>query len=467
MGSPPVAVFLGPSLPAGDAADLLDAIFLPPAEFGDVYRLIGGDVRTIVLVDGVFHGRAPVWHREIVSAMESGIAVVGASSMGALRAAELWPHGMVGVGRVFEQYRDGELDGDDEVALMFSGAEHGYRALSEPLVNLRHNLREAAKAGVVGEEDASRLTLAMKALPFWERTVAALWDTAAFRDLGAARRAGLRAFFAERAVDLKRQDAALALRLVANGGGARDAARETKARGGAASRARSHHDHHRLELRRFPRAGGAAVEGKALIERALAEPSRRRLLRRSAGARFFALEWAREKGISVPDGEREAMAAAWRDEVARPSLPDFLRENGLTASEQRELLERHLLFRWLIERGPGHFGLPGQDGGEAGAAALLQAEALSPIPPVRGVLETVVVRAALARALPFVAAWCHVAGVEPAEAELRGAVWALDKGPVHFGFATWSLGAEVLGELQITGAAAALCASLPAELETA
>ena len=49
--------------------------------------------------------------------MSQGIHVFGSASMGALRA-ELCPFGMVGVGRIFEAYRDGELEDDDEVAVI-------------------------------------------------------------------------------------------------------------------------------------------------------------------------------------------------------------------------------------------------------------------------------------------------------------------------------------------------------------
>ena len=54
---------------------------------GDVYRLVATGVRTILIIDGVFHWVTPVWQREIRTALESGIVVIGAASMGALRAA--------------------------------------------------------------------------------------------------------------------------------------------------------------------------------------------------------------------------------------------------------------------------------------------------------------------------------------------------------------------------------------------
>ena len=43
---------------------------------------------------------------------------IGAASMGALRAAEMHRYGMVGVGKIFEMYRDGEED-DSLVAMTF------------------------------------------------------------------------------------------------------------------------------------------------------------------------------------------------------------------------------------------------------------------------------------------------------------------------------------------------------------
>jgi len=80
------------------AAAILDADYYPPARKGDVYRIISSGVKTIILIDGVFHSAPSVWQRELLDAMEEGIQVLGASSMGALRAAELHQFGMVGFG---------------------------------------------------------------------------------------------------------------------------------------------------------------------------------------------------------------------------------------------------------------------------------------------------------------------------------------------------------------------------------
>ena len=81
--------------------------------------------RAIALVDGVFESVPSVWHHELLDALDAGVAVFGGASMGALRAAELAPHGMVGVGGVLGWYRDGLVRGDDEVALLHGGAKTG------------------------------------------------------------------------------------------------------------------------------------------------------------------------------------------------------------------------------------------------------------------------------------------------------------------------------------------------------
>jgi hypothetical protein len=190
-----VAVFLGPSLVHERATELLDASYYPPARMGDVYRLVASGVRLIVLVDGVFHGAAAVWQRELLEAMEQGIAVVGASSMGALRAAELHTLGMIGVGTIFEQYRDGVIDGDDEVALLHADADAGYRPLSQPLVSIRHRLETAVARGELTREQADALIEHAKRLSFTQRTHARLLACDVARGWPASTRERLRAVF--------------------------------------------------------------------------------------------------------------------------------------------------------------------------------------------------------------------------------------------------------------------------------
>ena len=112
MDGPDIVVFLGPSLPVDDARRILPARYLGPARCGDVLRARRLSPRAIALVDGLFASTPATWHKEILLALDDGIAVFGASSMGALRAAELAPFGMIGVGAIFEAYRDGVYTDD-------------------------------------------------------------------------------------------------------------------------------------------------------------------------------------------------------------------------------------------------------------------------------------------------------------------------------------------------------------------
>jgi hypothetical protein len=180
-------VFTGPTLPAAHVGALLPAIVLPPARQGDVWRAVQAHrPRAIGLIDGVFLHEPAVWHRELLWAMDQGVHVFGAASMGALRAAELAAFGMRGVGRVFQAFLDGQWPGfpepfedDDEVAVTHAPAELGAAALSDAMVDLRDTLLAAEAAGVLAAADRMRLAAALKQLPFPERSFARLVGLAA------------------------------------------------------------------------------------------------------------------------------------------------------------------------------------------------------------------------------------------------------------------------------------------------
>src|SRR3989442_5014496 len=140
-----VVIFLGPSLSVDDARTVLPhALYLPPERQADVLSAVGIHAPDAIgLIDGEFGQSLSVWHKEILYALDRGIAVYGASSMGALRAAETAAFGTRGVGRIFEMYASGELTDDDEVALAHGLADAGYRKFSEPMVNLRATFQKA------------------------------------------------------------------------------------------------------------------------------------------------------------------------------------------------------------------------------------------------------------------------------------------------------------------------------------
>ena len=86
----PILVFLGATLRLADAQACLDAIYLPPAAQGDIVLAAHAfRPRAMVLIDGQFEDRPAVRHKEILWALAQGIGMIGAASMGALRAAEI------------------------------------------------------------------------------------------------------------------------------------------------------------------------------------------------------------------------------------------------------------------------------------------------------------------------------------------------------------------------------------------
>lgn len=168
----PPLVFLGPSLPIEEARRLLPgARICPPVRCGDLLALLRlRRPRAFVIIDGQFESTAAVWHKEILYALARGCPVYGASSMGALRAAELAELGMRGVGRIYEGLRAGTLIDDGEVAVLHAPQEQGYAPLSDALVNVRATLAAAVSAGVLGEAAAAAL-LDKAAATFYQRRV--------------------------------------------------------------------------------------------------------------------------------------------------------------------------------------------------------------------------------------------------------------------------------------------------------
>jgi hypothetical protein len=200
-------LFIGPSLSERDSGERPEFERRPPAAQGDVYRATLEKPRAIGIIDGYFHGVPAVWHKEILWAMTQGIYVFGAASMGALRAAELHPFGMRGVGRIFEAYRDGALTDDDEVALTHGPQDLGYPALSEPMVNIRATLDSAVSQAIVTEATRIELLALAKAQFYQSRTWATILAAAENKIGNPQEITALRAWLPAGSIDQKRQDA--------------------------------------------------------------------------------------------------------------------------------------------------------------------------------------------------------------------------------------------------------------------
>jgi len=146
-------VFTGTSINHQDAEKILDADYRSPVRRDDIRKLMKSLPDIIGIIDGVFFDSAAVAHREIIEAIRSGIIIVGGASMGALRASELDSYGMIGVGRIYEMYRDGVIDSDDEVAVTFDAET--MKPLSVPLLNVRVTVKALVDLGILNNDEGA------------------------------------------------------------------------------------------------------------------------------------------------------------------------------------------------------------------------------------------------------------------------------------------------------------------------
>ena len=162
-------LFAGPSL-AGQSYDRTGLDVRPPARQGDLHKAVLDGADAIGLIDGVFGFVPSVWHKEILFALKQGIPVLGAASIGALRAGECAAHGMEAVGPIAESYVSGARIEDADVCLAHAPAELDFMPLSEPLVDV-----EATVAAMdVTATEKIALRVSAQSIYFADRTVEAI-----------------------------------------------------------------------------------------------------------------------------------------------------------------------------------------------------------------------------------------------------------------------------------------------------
>jgi hypothetical protein len=332
-------IFAGPSLPA---VALPDGVrLLPPARLGDVYRASLDCPRVIGLIDGYFEVEPPPRHKEILWALAQGIHVLGAASIGALRAAELAAFGMEPVGAIAGAYRDGSFAGlpfgdDDEVALLHGPAALFYPATSEALVNVRATLAAAVAAGVISPATAEAMVALGKRRFFKERAYPTLLADASAVGLPGDELARLAAWLPGGRIDQKRLDAeALVARvaaLLADGTPPRPA-------GFVFEPTESWYD---LIAAASPPAAGPSLA--AIDEELLLDPPLRRACLRRALADLLVEREAQRRG--VPAGDADALPELYAPLLLRrlSAMPDPDAEwSGLLA---RIAAKRQALARW-------------------------------------------------------------------------------------------------------------------------
>ena len=186
-----------------------EIVCLPPAQQGDIARAVLQGATVIGLVDGRYEDVAAPWHKEILYAIDQGVRMLGAASMGALRAAECAPFGMVAVGVVAARYISGEITDDADVAQIHGPFELGCPPLSEALVNIEATRKAALHAGALSAADARMLRFSAKRIFFKDRTLRRVVEQAGF---SGSKADALLDVFKTHWRDIKREDATALVR---------------------------------------------------------------------------------------------------------------------------------------------------------------------------------------------------------------------------------------------------------------
>lgn len=204
-----IIVFTGPSIRPKDAAKILKADYRPPVGRDDVTKALHDKPDVIAIIDGVFHQKPAVSHKEILRALKEGVTVVGGASMGALRASELDDFGMIGVGRVYSYYKNGLIEADDDVAVVFN--PQTLEQLSEALVTMGYNFGLAVNEDLINEEDFKTLVQTAKSIYYPKRTYRKVLNDA---KIDKAKKEELGRFLHGGSIDLKREDAVEVLKYI-------------------------------------------------------------------------------------------------------------------------------------------------------------------------------------------------------------------------------------------------------------
>jgi hypothetical protein len=166
----PLIAFVGPSISRAEADRLCPGLDLrPPIRRNELYREREHGAWGFLIVDGVFMHDDAVSPREVADVLEDGALVIGAASMGALRAAECWPAGARGVGLIYRLYRMGVLESDEDVAVAVSGDGTDIPT-SLPLVNVRYAVGRAVRRHLLDRARAREIVAAAASIYFPERT---------------------------------------------------------------------------------------------------------------------------------------------------------------------------------------------------------------------------------------------------------------------------------------------------------
>lgn len=163
-------VYAGLSIAEDEVRGVLaDATVAPPVQRGDLHADIDAGHRVVAIIDGRFQQSLAVSVGEIMDGLRNGLRIYGASSMGALRAAELDAYGMIGHGAVYEHIRATACFRDDYLGQLFFEGIPKHKNPSVPYINVHIALCQLHDRGVINDETRTVIDGLYERLHFSER----------------------------------------------------------------------------------------------------------------------------------------------------------------------------------------------------------------------------------------------------------------------------------------------------------
>lgn len=178
MLNPKTAVYIESSFNKSYLPEINGVDYLPAIQKGNMYR-DSKNYDRFLIVDGVFATSRAVWQREIIYTLTIGKTVLGCSSMGAIRAAELGVHGMIGSGWIYRNILNANIEGDDEVSLLYNiDPSNNIISYSVPLVTIMWILSTIYGQNYLSDINTAEFIDRIKDKPFNERTISFILNIA-------------------------------------------------------------------------------------------------------------------------------------------------------------------------------------------------------------------------------------------------------------------------------------------------
>lgn len=141
----------------------------PPIIRSNLPSIAVGKPGLVLIIDGYFFNQEAVSLMEIRNALNRGWTVVGTSSMGALRAVECAPLGMIGSGIIYRWVKRFQVEDDDEVAQAVH-TDDG-TPLSMAMVDIRYCVSRLRRKNLLLGSQGKVIIDCLKSKFFPDRTV--------------------------------------------------------------------------------------------------------------------------------------------------------------------------------------------------------------------------------------------------------------------------------------------------------